>query len=373
MIASNKRRTRRLCRSGSILSILLAAFCTTPVAAESQQEILLFPSVDTFNTFDESQPEVDDSFVRGSLNVLYNYSGDRFRLLGEYLWSSSESELERMKAGWQWRESTMLWLGRFHATSKYWTSEYHHGQFLQTPITRPSLEEWEDESGPIPSHITGLSLEVDHERQNDSVFGIAFSGGLAPKFVGEELAPFDVLDPGSGHGLGLNFKLAYRPELFSAMSAGFISGWNEINVDSESNPNLADLDRIDQLTVGGFVDWRWKDLRLIASAVYFDNDMKYVDEDLTDTFVLTYVQFEYGINDDFTFFGRTDNGFEEDNSPYLRLLPAFIAHRHMLGLRWDVASFQSLTVELADTSRQGDGSSHDNFKEVRFQWSAVFP
>jgi len=373
MIAPKKRRTTRLCRSRATLSILLVALCTTPVAAESQQEILLFPSIDTFNTFDESEPAIEDSFVHGTLNFLYSYSGDRFRFLGEYLWSSQESELERLKAGWQWQDNTMLWLGRFHTTSKYWTTEYHHGQFLQTPITRPSLEEWEDESGPIPSHMTGLSLEVDHQRQDESALAFAFSAGLAPKFAEHELVPFDILDPGSDHGLGLNFKLAYRPEFFSPMQVGFISGWNEINVVSESSPDLTDLNTIDQLTVGGFADWRWNDFRLITSVVYFENELQYVDANVDDEFLLTYVQFEYEINNDFTFFGRTDNGFDEDHSPYLRLLPAFIAHRHMLGLRWDVASFQSLTMEIADTSQQGDDFGHDSFKEVRFQWSAVFP
>jgi len=373
MIAPKKRRTTRLCRPSATLSILLAGLCASPVAAESQQELLLFPSLDTYNTFKEERPEIEDSFVRGTLNVLYSYSGERFRFLGEYLWSSHESELERFKGGWQWQDDTMLWLGRFHSTARYWTSEYHHGQFLQTPITRPSLEEWEDESGPIPSHITGLSLEVDRQRGDDSAFGYAISAGLAPKFAEHELVPYDVLDPGSDHGLAVNFRLVYRPEFLSPMQVGFISGWNEINVVSESSPDLTDLDRIDQLTVGGFADWRWSDFRLIASLVYLNNEMKYVDANVNDDFLLSYVQFEYAINEDFTFFGRTDNGFSEDQSAYLRLLPGFIAHRHMLGLRWDVASFHSLTVEIADTSRQGDGLTHDHFKEIRFQWSAVYP
>jgi len=342
-------------------------------AAESQQEILFFPSIDTFDPFDESDSTEIDNFLRASLSVLYSYSGDKFRFLGEYLWSSTEAELERFKAGWQAQDNTMLWLGRYHATAKYWTSEYHHGQFLQTSITRPSLEEWEDESGPTPSHVTGLSLEHDYQREDESAFSFAFSAGLTAKFEGEELVPFDFLDPRSGHGPGVNFKVTYRPEFLSSLQAGFLSARHEIRVVSEASPSLVDLNEIKHLTVGGFVDWRWKDLRLISSIVYFDNVLDYVDEDVSDSFWLSYVQFEYEFGDDFTFFGRTDNGFEEDNSPYLRLLPAFIAHRHMLGLRWDVASFHSLTVEVADTSRQGEGLDYDNFKEIRFQWSAVLP
>jgi len=373
MIVFNRRRTSRY-RPGTLsVGLLLGALCSAPALAESQQEILLFPSIDTFDPFDESDPTAVDSFQRASLNVVYSFSGDKFRFLGEYLWSSSEAELERLKAGWQFQDNTLLWLGRYHATAKYWTSEYHHGQFLQTSITRPSLEEWEDESGPTPSHVTGFSLEHDYQREDESAWSFAFSAGLTAKFEGEELAPFDFFEPHSGHGPGVNFKVTYRPEFLSSLQAGFLSAWHEIRVVSESSPSLADLNEIKQLTVGGFVDWRWKDFRLISSVVHFENELDYVDGLVSDTFLLTYVQFEYGINDDFTFFGRTDNGFDEDQSPYLRLLPGFIAHRHMLGLRWDVASFHSLTVEVADTSQQGDNSEHDHFKEIRFQWSAVFP
>ena len=45
----------------------------------------------------------------------------------------------------------------------------------------------------------------------------------------------------------------------------------------------------------------------------------------------------------------------------------------MVGIRWDFVDSQALTVEIADTSKQGDGDSHDHFKEFRLQWSAVFP
>lgn len=342
------------------------------MSAESQQEFLLFPSVDTFDTFDESDPLVKDSFVRGSLDVLYSYSTDNFRFLGEYLLSTQESELERLKAGWQWRDNAMLWFGRTHTTSKHWTSEYHHGQYLQTSITRPSLEEWEDESGPTPSHITGLSLDVRNPLRNDASVNYVLGVGLAPRFAGEELRPFDILDPESGHDLSVNFKLSYRPDQFEMMQVGLISSWNDINVDSESSPSLADLRQIEQFTIGFFADWQWNKWRLITSYVHFDIELDYFDGPDDEDFELAYLQFEYSAGEDVTLFGRTDNGFGEDGSRYLRLLPAFISHRHMLGLRWDVARFHALTIEIADTAQQGVVTDHEYFKEIRLQWSAAF-
>jgi len=371
MAVSKTRRITTPGFSGLICSSLLLV-AAAPASADSQHEFLLFPSADTFNTFGESDPAVEDSSVRGSLDVLYSFSTDRFRFLAEYLLSTEESELERLKVGWAWRDEVMLWFGRTHISSKHWTSEYHHGQYLQTSITRPSLEEWEDESGPIPSHVTGVSLDVRHSLHDDASINYVIGVGLAPKFVGQELMPFDMLDPESGHDLSVHFKLSYRPRQFENMQLGLISSWNDIGVESESSPALADLRQIEQLTYGAFADWQWRKLRLIASFVRFDMDLEYFDETVKDDFDLAYLQLEYPVSDSVTLFGRTDNGFGEDWSAYLRLLPAFVSHRHMLGLRWDFADRHALTMEIADTAQQAVVTDHEYFKEVRLQWSAVF-
>lgn len=357
-----------------MLLLLLYASLSIARADEAQHDFLVFPSIDTFDTFSESSPDVSDSFARPSLNLLYSYNGGRFRVLGEYLWSSTEAELERLKVGWKAGDDTMWWLGRFHTTAKFWTSEYHHGQFMQTSITRPSVEEWEDESGPIPSHVTGISVEHTAPRADETAWNYGFSFGLAPKFVKDELHPYDMLEPDSDHGLSYNARVAYRPNIFSDNQFGLLVGWNDINVDSESAPALADLDNIEQLTVGAFADWRFDKWRVLGNVIHFDNELNYDSMGaVEDIFVAGYIQAEYEAADDWTLFGRIDASSSEDKSPYLRLLPAFVSHRHMLGVRWDFMKMQSLTMEIADTSTQGEGVSHDNFKEIRFQWSAVFP
>lgn len=356
-----------------MLALVLCVFIPIASADDSQHDFLLFPSVDTFDSFDESDPVVKDSFVRPSLGVLYSYNGGRFRFLAEYLWSSTEAELERAKLGWQASDNTMLWFGRFHSTAKFWTSEYHHGQFMQTSITRPGIEEWEDESGPIPSHITGLSLEHTQPRANQTAWNYGFSFGLAPKFVKDKLEPHDMLGHESDHGLSYNARLAYRPDIFADNQVGLLVGWNDINVDSESSPVLADLNDIEQLTIGVFADWRWDKLRLLTSIVQFDHVLNSSTGPIDDEFFAGYVQLEYETTDDWTVFGRADFASGEDNSAYLSLLPAFIAHRNMLGVRWEFMKMQSLTMEVADSSAPGENSSHETFKEVRFQWSAVFP
>ena len=358
---------------GRAVLVMVCASVCVPVQADGDHNFVFFTSVDTFNNkFSDPPPEAADSFARPTLDVLYTYSGEKFRFLGEYLWSSTEAEMERLKVGWQSNASTTIWLGRFHASSKYWTSEYHHGQFMQTTITRPSVEEWEDESGPMPSHLTGLSLEQDHALSEQRVLNWAFSAGLAPVFLDDQLHPFDMFDPQSGHDLGVNARFVFRPRVLQHNQVGVLLGWNDIDVISDSNPDLADLDSIKQTTLAVFGDWQWDDWRLIANITFFDNHMEYFDQDVHDQFGAGYLQVEYKLNDDWTLFGRSDNGIDEDSSPYLRLLPAFITHRNMLGTRWEFMPLQSLSVEIADTSAQGPLDGDSNFKEIRFQWSGVF-
>lgn len=350
------------------LALITAMGWPQLVRGDPQQDLLFFLSLGWTDIFASSEPAIEHSDVQATADILYTYNNDSLRFLGEYIWSDSENELERFEIGWQANDRTLLWLGRFHSVSKFWTTEFHHGQFLQTSISRPGLEEWEDESGPMPSHLTGLLLEHDYLRADQSVIGFGFALGLGAKFSGQELVPYDLLDSQGGHEPAINYQMTYRPDILSTNQVGLLVAWNDIPVDSDSSPDLADLRTIRQTTVALYADWKWAAWRLMTSWVYFDNQLQYVDSTEKDDFVLAYVQGEYEASENWTVFGRTEFGFGEDNSPYLQLLPEFVAQRYMLGVRWDFVDVQSLTLEIADTSTQGD-----NFKELQIQWSAVFP
>ena len=352
---------------------LLGLLAGTVADADMEHEFLFFPTVYGFNTFSESDAAVEDSFTRAGLDMLYGASGDRFRFLGEFLWSSDEAEFERLQAGLRMSGNTFAWAGRFHAPAKFWNSEYHHGQFLQTSITRPALEEWEDDSGSQPAHVTGLLLETEQQRDDESALSYAASIGFAPVFVDGGLEAHEILDGTSGHGLSLNLRVGYRPQYLASTQFGIVAAWNEINVESGSIPEPDQPRNIDQASFGGFGDWHWNDLRLLASLVYFDNELDFATADVDDTYLLGYAQLEYEANDVVTVFGRIESGADQDDSTYLGLLENFVTERYMLGARWDVAQYHGLTFEIADTSYGASPGGSQDFNEYRLQWSAVFP
>ena len=338
-----------------------------------QHEFLFFPSVDGFDTFSESDASVKDSSTEAALDLLYSFSGSRFRFLGEYLLSSDEAELERLQAGVRVGDGAFVWAGRFHAPAKFWNSEYHHGQYLQTSITRPALEEWEDDGGSHPAHITGLLLESEHQRDDESAIGLAASVGFAPLFEENGLAAHEVFEGTSDHGLSLSLRVSYRPQYLSSTQFGFLAGWNEINVEPQTIPVPGRPESIDQASLGVFGDWYWNDLRLLASFVYFDNELQVPTGNMDDTYLLGYAQLEYEANAVVTLFGRVEGGIDQDDSAYLELFETFIPERYMLGARWDVAEYHSLTIEVADTTYGASFTGSRNFNEFRLQWSAVFP
>jgi hypothetical protein len=362
-----RRRTAMLTRTLLLVTLASSQFAR----AESPHDMLLFLSVEGVEMFSASDPMLEVGDVHATADFLYTYNSDRFRFLAEYIWSDTEAELERLQAAWVIDDESILWFGRFHAISNYWASEYHHGQYMQTSISRPALAEWEDESGPIPSHVTGAWFEHEIGLANQSALDFGLAAGLAPRFEGQQLEPFDVLDPDSDHDLAVTGRLVYRPDILSLNQIGMTISQNDIAVVSESHPSLANLNAIRQATLGVFASWQWDKWRLSSNLMYFDIDMQYGDGTVNDEFLLGYVQAEYEASEEWTVFGRTEFSDSEDDSIYLSLLPGFVAHRQMLGVRWDVADRHALTLEVADTSLQADTVRHDSFKEVRLQWAAV--
>ena len=245
----------------TLAGILLALLAIPSQAGdEAQHEFLFFPSVELFSNTGLEDELFDSAGHIVSADFMYSYSGNRFRFLGEYVLSTEESEIERLAAGWQFGEQTMLWVGRFHQPSKYWTTEHHHGQYLQTSISRPRIEEWEDEGGPIPTHITGLLLETGHIRKDSSGYQFSASAGFAPVLTESGLEPFEPWNSSSDHGAAVNFRLAFLPDYFGNNQFGILGGWSDIEIDSDNFASQIGTESVEQLQFGVYMNWSWEHL-----------------------------------------------------------------------------------------------------------------
>src|SRR5215471_3373784 len=101
-------------------------------------------------------------FALGNLDFyLTPRIGDRIRALIELNFETTDSggldtDLERLQIGYVFSDAATVWAGRFHSPWGYWNTAYHHGQQIQTTITRPKFLEFEDRGGVIPAHTVGL-------------------------------------------------------------------------------------------------------------------------------------------------------------------------------------------------------------------------
>ena len=347
---------------------LLVPFNMVQAESEGEQELLFFLSGGPTYHQVTSEDGVQENDFLFTADILYSYLKGDFRFLAEYVLSTHESELERLQFGWQFEEETIAWLGRFHSPARYWNSAYHHGQYLQTSITRPLIEKFEDEGGIVATHTSGLMLESTRKLQDVDAFQALVSLGKTAVIDNNQLTPFDLLDTSSENKAAVALRLAYLPDQLDENQFGLTFNWSRLVVGDSLIAQQQGLQSVDQSIVGAYVDWRSQGWRILANLTYLSNLMKKQTQEQTDTFYTAYFQAEYEFNQAWRFFGRIEDTSDEDNSEYLMLFQSAIIQRKMLGLRFDFYKNQALTLELSNLKTQSV-----EFDQAWLQWSAVFP
>ena len=200
----------------------------------STGEFEVFVAAEAFHG--SGQPHTGDADPWVDADVVFGVTQHQFRVFGEYYATPDERDLERFQMGFEFVPETVLWLGRFHQPASAWNTEHHHGQYLQTDITRPYIERWEDENGLIPQHITGALFESRQSIGIDGAIQISAGVGAAPALTNRALDPIDLVGSNPGrHRLSVTGRLAYLPEYVGASSVGLLFGRDDLTA-SEARP-----------------------------------------------------------------------------------------------------------------------------------------
>ena len=345
---------------------LMAPFSAVQAMHEDQHHFMFFLSGGpTYHQVTSEDGIQENDFILDA-DIMYSYLKGDFRFLAEYVLSTEESELERFMFGWQADEDILGWIGRFHSPSRYWNTAYHHGQYLQTSITRPLVEKFEDEGGILPTHVTGLMVDAMHKLPGAAGFQTVLSLGATSVIGDHELVPFDLLDSRSNHRAGVDIRLAYLPDQLGENQFGLLLNWSNLAVDGSDIAEQQGLQSVEQGIVGAYADWRSQDWMILANATYVDNKMIKQVEEQTDTFFAAYFQAEYALNQEWKVFGRVEDTAGIDNSEYIKLFPFAVIQREMLGLRFDFYRNHALTLEVSKVKTQST-----DFDQVWLQWSSV--
>jgi hypothetical protein len=334
-------------------------------AGPGRGELLLFGSADA-GKFVGDGSRYDSTDVDLTADVLGSWGLGSFRVLAELLLSTEEQELERFQLGWEMTPETYLWLGRFHQPTSTWNARHHHGQYLQPSITRPVIEEWEDDGGVLPQHIVGALGETRLQLGDPAGLSLAASAGIGPLMTPEGLKPLQLLGSQSGdHRPSFGLRLTYLPDFAGDDGIELVAMQSEIGFSASAYAGPAD--HIDLGVVGMGVGWTWGPWQLESTAYAIRADFV-GDGGKVDRFAAGYAQLRRELDKGLSILGRFEGSADTDGSRYLALFPDFVSQRAVLGLRWDLANKQALSLELAD-SRARYGS----YREIRLQWSGVLP
>jgi hypothetical protein len=352
------------------LLVVLAILALAPPVALSepaQRELLIFGAGELAQTSGE-QAEVDIDHERIAADVIFSVQKGRAKLFGEYLLANHEHDLERLQVGWEPTEGSVIWLGRFHQASSVWNHEHHHGQFLQTSITRPAAEEWEDEGGIIPQHFVGLLAESSWHAGAHGGVRAAFGGGIAPVITPDGLEPLDLLEPNiRRHKLGFQARLAWLPDELGDTGVGLVFAHNEIAWRDAPRAAPADFDHIDQTVIGAYTNLEAYDWKIHAAVYRVQADLsEHGGLNARNNFLTGYLQVERSLSQGVEVFFRREDTGNAESAAYLRLFPNFVTWRSSVGTRWQFARQHALSIQVGDSH-----TMHDRYREFRLQWSAA--
>jgi len=327
-------------------------------------DIVFFASAEV-KAFRSDDPADDSNDLNVAGDVLGSWSAGKFRALGELLLSTEEQELERLQVGWQVRPEVFLWLGRFHQPASAWNAEYHHGQYLQPSITRPSIEEWEDDGGILPQHLEGLLLEARLPLGKGRGMSLAAAAGVGPVLTAGRLGPLEIFKPRSvDRRPAFSLRAVFLPDFADEDGIGVLASHSEIGLEEASY--FGPANHVDLGVVGLFVTWGrapWQ----FASTLYavraeFDGQAGGSDD-----FLAGYAQLRWQPGSRFSVLGRYEGSADTGQSAYLALFPDFVRERAVLDLRWDFAGRNAISVEFASSKARPS-----DYRELRVQWSAAF-
>lgn len=345
-----------------LIGMALLSCTSVPVWAE----FILFPQLNQIerNGLAPGSSLKEHEFKPG-IDIFYSADFGRLRTLAEFEIMRGKTPkagtMERLQIGWLMNPDTTVWLGRYHTPFGYWNTEYHHGSYLQSAITRPGIIDF-GAGAPLARHLTGLLLESGHTNDDESALHYSLSIGASPG-VGGGLKEFDILDFNEGnHRWGAIARAAYHPDALTSTEAGGFIGYMILP------GNIATLDEVEQVVLGGFGNWEYQRFRLLGELYWVTNQVNRPAGDTDGNFVNANLQVEYKLYEDWTTYVRVEDTFGGDNDPYLGLFPTFIKQRSLAGTAYALTRRQAIKFEIADVQLQ-----NDRFNQLNIQWSAAFP
>ncbi len=309
---------------------------------------------------------VDGSESHAEAALLVTFGIDRWRVLAEGVLSTEEAEVERLQLGFQINPGTVAWVGRVHQPSTYWNTEFHHGQYLQSSITRPAIEAWEDDGGPLTQHVVGLLIETEHGLADGTTIRLNTSAGLAPSLQPAGLEPVGLHRGNSGQRFAsFAARFDILPDGIGEQAYGLIAGSGGL---AARGAGIAGLSRVQQTTLGVYGDVQSGPVRWLGTLYRIRNHYAFITSPgaVTEHSTSWFLHGERRFGEHWLAYLRHEST-SGGGALFQQLFPDFMARRSIGGLRLEPATGQAVSLEIGRAR-----TSADRYTEFRVQWSAVF-
>ncbi|HEV8268777.1 MAG TPA: hypothetical protein VGR00_11100, partial [Thermoanaerobaculia bacterium] len=164
--------------------------------------------------------------------------------------------VERAIIRWDGSDAFKLSFGRYHTPVNYWNTAFHHGQWLQTTVSRPEMAKFGGDF--IPNHFVGGLVEG----------GIPAGGVNLHYAVGLGNGRANDIHSAGDSGDSNNFRawlvnVSVRPDAIYSLQAGGAYYRDKIT--------LADNRNFDENLYSGYVVWLKEKPELIAEYAHIDH------------------------------------------------------------------------------------------------------
>lgn len=296
--------------------------------------------------FQYEHPEPEDnsnaSFVLGSLDTFVTTRiGDSFQALAEPVLEGDshrdeiQIELERLWGTYAFDDWLYVKLGREHSPLSRWNRKYHHGRLLWPAATQPFLARFEEHEGILPTHLVGVELG-----------GKAFlRSGLVDYVVvvanGRDRQPDEIQNLGDrNNAKAYALAVSFSPHTDMPLTIGANFYADEIPT-VPGDPSRADAMR--ELIGGGFVDFTWGALDLLAEAGFLSHEDRVADRNFDH--LVGYLQLNYRVGR-FTPYLRHDQRWMELGDPFFVSQDLDLDRwEEVLGLHYQFVEFAKVSLE----------------------------
>lgn len=341
-------------------------------------DALVFPEIKGNHNEGDSFSEKN---IIPTINFFASGEAGSVLVLIEAFASESVQHVERLQLGVDINDSSRAWFGRHHNPFGYWHTQYHHGTYLQTSVSRPALVELGGAGGIMPTHTSGglLEAEIEHEQ---SAWQFSLSVGLTSQLdssggghhggsAAASLHDFDIFNPKpDDHKVGTTLRAAYLPDALGESQFGAFALHAKITttpVESEHD-EMSDGGDITLDVAGVFANYHLKNLRIVSEWFYFSSKVPRHDGSRKGSFSAAYIQLEQAVNERWTPYFRFEDTFKGDKDSYLELLNRYSRRAQAVGVRFDIIKNNAIKLEY--THKKFD---HDSTGLWLLSWSAVWP